>query len=87
MLDQLRRRFIQHPWRHTTRCCFMVDAVDTATTNVFVQFVLLNHTSQVRSFANPIAFLNDPSVDVDQVQTSVGARRTIDRTKIRVVQR
>ena len=62
----------------------MVDTVNSSTTNILVQFVLLNDAAQVRSLANPVAFLDDAAVHIDDVQASVGASRTIDGTEVRV---
>ena len=61
---------------------FVNDAVDASAADVFIEAVIFDDGAEVRPLADPVAFLDDPAVHVDDVEATVWAGGGIDWAEI-----
>src|SRR5688500_9617646 len=82
MLHEFCRTSLLQPRLFTWLVVVMYEAPDAPASNVFVQLILLHHIAQVRTFLHPIAFLNDASIHIYDVERSVGSCRHVNGPEI-----
>ena len=84
MCDELRGRFLIHPWRWAGLQRVMHQPPDAPAVRHFVELVLLDDFAQIRAGPHPVALLDDAAVHVRDVERAVRRVRDIERAKARI---
>ena len=82
--DELRRRLVEHVRLRAGLEVLVDQPPDAAAADVLVHAVLLDDLAQVAALADPVPFLDDAAVHVDDVEAAVGAGGHVDRAEVGV---
>ena len=82
--DELGGGFGVHPWLRARLGGFVDEAPDSAVTEDILESVLFDHLAEIGSTSDPISFLNNPAIHIDDVERSIGGVGEIDRSEASV---
>ena len=81
---QLCGRFLEHLRLWARFVIFMDQTPNAAAADGFIELVLLDDLAQVGALSHPVAFLNDASVHIHDVERTIGRGHRVDRPEVGV---